>query len=238
MEFVYLESRFLFAGSPLEHEMLEWINRDRLDPISAVNRVGTTLNEGLPIGSISEKSKHTLRWNDKLHNAAESWLNWNMLNGKLTHAWGNSNVMTRVLENGFPAISAVENGGITIGVYLFNESDMERIANSIHNLFVSHAGHRIQLFNEDVREVGISIQTGMWNGQLSEMVFVDMAVKNPIQGDFNEDGFVDSLDFNILVSNYAKRNVSFFDGDLNSDNLIDTIDFNIFAEHYGDIDII
>lgn len=231
-----LESRWHFdAASPLEAQMITWINQDRANPVAATTRVGVTLNQDLPTNYISPDAKHALRWNSLLADVADQWLDFNMQHGLITHDWGDSNVWSRVTGAGYQAIHAVENGGITTSSSIFfGQSSIDRIAKSIHDLFVCHAGHRAQLFDDQTREVGISIKTGVWNGQPAEMVFVEMAARAPISGDFNEDGQVDSLDFNIYIGNYGTTGTPpFSQGNANGDSIIDTLDFNILASNWG-----
>lgn len=234
-----LEARVLFAApTPLEAEMVTWINADRQDPLAAASRVHLTdLNADLPAGTISSAPKHTLRWNNQLADAASAWADWNFAHGTIQHEGDGTNPFSRVTAAGFPAIFVLENGGLTYGLFSTDAYTVRRVAKNIHDQFVGHAGHRTQLFAEDTREVGISIKTGLWNGVLAEIVFVEMATKKPIDGDFNEDGRVDSLDFNVLVQNYGKTNTPLFSqGNANGDSIIDTIDFNIFAGNYGAVD--
>jgi hypothetical protein len=54
-----------------------------------------------------------------------------------------------------------------------------------------------------------------------------------IGGDATLDGTVDSIDFNILSSNFGISNPTWTDGDFTGDGLVDSVDFNIFASNFG-----
>ena len=57
----------------------------------------------------------------------------------------------------------------------------------------------------------------------------------PKQGDINGDGQIDSIDLNILISNYGKSGDAISDrrADLNGDNQVDSIDLNLLISNYG-----
>jgi hypothetical protein len=44
---------------------------------------------------------------------------------------------------------------------------------------------------------------------------------------------VDTLDFNVLASNFGQSGKNFTDGDFNYDQVVDTLDFNLLASNFG-----
>jgi uncharacterized delta-60 repeat protein len=54
-----------------------------------------------------------------------------------------------------------------------------------------------------------------------------------LRGDFNHDGTVNLLDFNILASNFGQSNRTFSQGDANYDGTVNLLDFNIVAGKFG-----
>jgi len=54
-----------------------------------------------------------------------------------------------------------------------------------------------------------------------------------LAGDANRDRSVDTIDFNILASNFGLAGKTFTQGNFNYDNTVDTIDFNILASRFG-----
>ncbi len=165
VRFDNLEQRCLFVYTSypeIASQMVNWINRDRQNPVAAVTRVGTTLNEGLPENYINPSPKHSLRWNDKLAEAASGWADWNFDHRTMQHGTEGSDPYSRAVAVGYQPIHIVENGGLITISYISSDTYVYQKANLIHDLFVAHAGHRAQLFDEDTREVGIAVKTGMW----------------------------------------------------------------------------
>ena len=54
-----------------------------------------------------------------------------------------------------------------------------------------------------------------------------------LQGDANNDGGVNLLDFNLLASNFGQSPRTFAQGDFNYDGLVNLSDFNILATRFG-----
>jgi len=52
-------------------------------------------------------------------------------------------------------------------------------------------------------------------------------------GDANLDTTVDSIDFNLLASNFGAINKHWSDGDFNYDHTVNTTDFNLLASNFG-----
>src|SRR5437773_9186916 len=54
-----------------------------------------------------------------------------------------------------------------------------------------------------------------------------------MNGDANHDRTVDTVDFNILASNFGNTGKIFSEGNFNYDSVVDTIDFNILAARFA-----
>jgi hypothetical protein len=54
-----------------------------------------------------------------------------------------------------------------------------------------------------------------------------------LTADANHDRAVDSIDFNVIASNFGTSGKSFSQGDFNGDATVDTADFNILAANFG-----
>jgi hypothetical protein len=52
-------------------------------------------------------------------------------------------------------------------------------------------------------------------------------------GDANLDDSVDTVDFNLLASNFSGTNKAWSDADFNYDTIVDTVDFNLLASNFG-----
>lgn len=58
-------------------------------------------------------------------------------------------------------------------------------------------------------------------------------VLHPLSGDVNFDGRVNTIDFNILASNFGVSSRNYLQGDLNENGTVDSTDFSIFTSGYG-----
>jgi hypothetical protein len=54
-----------------------------------------------------------------------------------------------------------------------------------------------------------------------------------LQGDANRDRFVNVLDFNILVQNFARTDATFSMADFNGDGIVNVLDFNLLVHNFG-----
>ncbi|MEM9294730.1 MAG: family 16 glycosylhydrolase [Planctomycetota bacterium] len=69
-------------------------------------------------------------------------------------------------------------------------------------------------------------------------IFIDSATLavtlGRLDGDINDDGFVDLLDFDLLAQNYgSSTSAGAAAGDFNNDGVVNLLDFNIFATNFG-----
>ncbi len=53
--------------------------------------------------------------------------------------------------------------------------------------------------------------------------------------DFNRDRVVNSLDFNILISNFGQSGMTFAQGDANYDGTVNGLDYNILSGHFSSV---
>jgi hypothetical protein len=58
-------------------------------------------------------------------------------------------------------------------------------------------------------------------------------IRYTLAGDGNVDGTVDTVDFNVLVSNFSGAGKPWMGGDYNYDNTVDSVDFNLLASNFG-----
>jgi len=58
-------------------------------------------------------------------------------------------------------------------------------------------------------------------------------VTQPLTGDANFDGAVDTRDFNLLAANFGQTGQNWLGGDFNEDGVVNSIDFSLFLGGYG-----
>lgn len=176
--------------TPQEQLMLELINRARMDPAGEAKRLGISLNEGLPGGTISSKPKQVLAGNDDLATAADKHSKWMLTNDTFAHQeTSNTPGFTgvdpddRMKDAGYAFtgnwtwgenIALAGNGGN------ISAADRTKLIIQEHNgLFIdaniSGRGHRLNILNGDFQEIGIGQQIGDYQGSEVSMVTQDFA---------------------------------------------------------------
>ena len=79
-----------------EQYLLELVNRARLDPVGEATRLGISLNDGLPSGTISSDSKQPLASNQYVATAAQNHSQWMLDTDTFSHTGsGGSNAGRR-----------------------------------------------------------------------------------------------------------------------------------------------
>jgi fibronectin type 3 domain-containing protein len=59
------------------------------------------------------------------------------------------------------------------------------------------------------------------------------ATPEPLAGDANHDGVVNTADFQILVANFNNTGIAWEQGDFTGDGVVNALDFNVLASNYG-----
>jgi len=72
---------------------------------------------------------------------------------------------------------------------------------------------------------------GTWRGQTVDGSAV--LISYTLSGDANVDKTVDTVDFNLLASNFSQAGKNWTDADFNFDGVVDTIDFNLLASNFS-----
>ena len=146
--------------SAADQYMLELMNRARLDPAGEAARYGIDLNQGLGPGTITTGSKQVLAPNDLLVSAATQHSMWMIQTDTFSHTGINgTQPWDRASLEGYSWSSIGEN---IAWVGSSGSVDLLSSINALHeNLFLS-AGHRQNLLNDSFREVGVSVETGVF----------------------------------------------------------------------------
>src|SRR5438105_1635685 len=99
-----LEPRWLMAAvypSASEQYLLELVNRARANPAAEAARMGVSLNEGLPSGTISAAAKQPLAWNPNLGDAARRHTQWMFDHDTFTHNEGSATPIAQMRAAGY-----------------------------------------------------------------------------------------------------------------------------------------
>ena len=146
--------------SAADQYMLELMNRARLDPAGEAARYGIDLNQGLAPGTIAAGSRQVLAPNDLLGAAATQHSVWMIQTDTFSHTGLNgTQPWDRASLEGY-GWSAIGENIAWVGTT--GTVDLLSSINTLHeNLFLS-AGHRQNLLNDSFREVGVSVETGVF----------------------------------------------------------------------------
>jgi uncharacterized protein YkwD/Ca2+-binding RTX toxin-like protein len=156
--------------TPQEQLMLELINRARMDPNGEAARYGITLNEGLADGTISSAPKQVLAGSDTLDAAADSHSQWMLAHNIFAHEENGGGTGTnpndRMTAAGYGPINW---WGENISASGRSEAITDALATQLieeqhESLFVDtdvdSRGHRLNILNDNFKEVGIGQQIG------------------------------------------------------------------------------
>jgi Ca2+-binding RTX toxin-like protein len=175
--------------------MLELINRARLDPQAEANRysvLGGNLNEGLAAGTITNTAKQALAFNTQLLTAAQSHTQWMFANNQFSHTGANGlGIGARVTATGYNWQSGGtvgENIAFRGNTGTIDITEATRLEHE--DLFIDTdipgRGHRINILNDNFREIGISVGSGLYtlsgttfNSVLSTQDFGALSGTNP-----------------------------------------------------------
>ncbi len=164
------------ARQPTEFEQfqLELINQARANPNAEVARLASdprwegvpNLNEGLASDTISSESKSPLAFNLSLIDAASDYSDTLLAQDAFGHTFGGTTPESRIISAGYP-LAGPSGTGENIAVSGSTAShpiSRERVEDHHNGLFIDDGvdgrGHRVNLLDEDWREIGIGIREG------------------------------------------------------------------------------
>src|SRR3954470_520378 len=178
-----LESRTLLSTAtptPEEQFMLELINRARATPGVEAQRYKIALNEGLPAHTLSTSARQPLAFNLNLISSARQHSQWILSAKSFSHSGANgSTPNSRMSSAGYLNISAwAENLGWA-GRRLITPAAADMVAELQRRLFVDvnvgARGHRVNMLRDNMKEIGVGVATGDFNGFHSAMATADLA---------------------------------------------------------------
>lgn len=151
------------ALNAYEQLFLELVNRARLDPLAEAARMGISLNDGLPAGTLDGSARQVLAPNALLETAATNHSLWMLAADTFSHTGsGGSSVEGRVRAAGYALTgswSVGENIALTGTTGTVNPA--LAIGQLYGQLFTS-AGHRKNVLNGGFRETGIGNEIGVY----------------------------------------------------------------------------
>ncbi|HEY7119575.1 MAG TPA: CAP domain-containing protein [Tepidisphaeraceae bacterium] len=175
--------RLLSAVYPtnLEQYLVELINRARADPPAEAARYGIDLNEGLVAGTISTTPKQPLAVNPFLTGGARAHSQWMIDTDTFSHTGaGGSDPQDRMTAAGYTFTapwSWAEN--IAWRSFSGGSPTASLIAQLHQDLFVdrnvSDRGHRTNIMDGGLREIGTGFTSGGFQGYTAGMVTTDFA---------------------------------------------------------------
>lgn len=162
--------------------MVELINRARMNPSAEAALYNTSLNEGLPDGSITSDPKQPLAINPALIDSARNHSEWMLQSQTFSHTGdGGSSPDQRMAAAGYQFNTPFE-WAENIAWQSQDAPDSVSTAtlDAIHqNLFVDTSevgrGHRLNMMDPNLQEVGVGAMTGQFMGYNAVMETEDYA---------------------------------------------------------------
>jgi hypothetical protein len=221
----YLEPRRLFATTA-ELAVADQINRDRLDPQSAVDRNGLTLPAGI-------HANPAMTWNDALYADAMDWVTYEASQQDMGHVGpGNTVPLDRAKRYG-DFVYAVEVGGILGPSYSTADPWWTQLALKLENEWIRHTdGHLWVITDPQVQLMGVAIIPGRYGNFDCLYGVADFATLRPSVADVNLDGIVNTADFTVMAQHFGQA-ASWTQGDVTGDGIVNAMDFNAIASDFG-----
>lgn len=140
-----------------EQYLLELINRGRLDPALEAQRYGLGLNAGLPAGTIGTDARQVLAPNTVLNQSAQSHSQWMLDEDVFAHqGLDGSNAGDRIAAAGYELTGAWSWRENLAWSGTTGTIDLADAIESHHEGLYRSEGHRVNTFDEEIKEVGIS----------------------------------------------------------------------------------
>ena len=164
-----LEKRIALTNvTAYEEYFLALINRARQDPVAEATRLGTTLNEGLPAGTLAPGARQPLALNDNLQASIEGHIADELANNYFSHTGSDgSTPVQRINASGYTGWTTVgENLALQYTSGAINL--LQFVTDEYQNLFLDTTevdrGHRVNMVNGSFSEVGSAVQSGKYTG--------------------------------------------------------------------------
>lgn len=197
-----------------EQYMLELINRARQNPLAEASLYGIDLNQGLSSGRISSNSKQPLAFNLKLIDSSRDHSQWMLDTDNFSHTGvGNSSPGDRMKNAGYDFTGSWTWGENIAWQGTTGTPNFTQYITDEHEGLFKSPGHRLNILEENFREIGIGANIGEFNYQ--------------------------SVDYNSVMTtqNFAKSGSSIFLTGVAFDDRILDDDFYTVGEGLGGIEV-
>lgn len=186
--------------SAFEQYMLELINRARADPEAEADRLGVSLNEGLPAGTISSDPKQPLAFNLSLVDAAEGHTAWMIETGVVSNVGANgSTPEDRMVDAGYGAAGTFEFGESVFAVPDAGPVDDPLPVDLGHDLSFTNGDFRDRMLRDEFKEVGLA--PALATQSTGETVETALVVTQDFATRSSTDAFLTGVAFNDTDSN-------------------------------------
>lgn len=149
------------ALTAAEQYLIELINRARLDPRAEADRYGLSLNAGLTTGTISSAAKQVLAPNLNLETASYDHSAWMLEEDIFSHTGvSGSNPGNRMATAGYEFTGSWTWRENLAWVGSTGPISMAEAIEDHHEGLYRSAGHRVNTFAADIREIGIAQVAG------------------------------------------------------------------------------
>jgi hypothetical protein len=180
-----------------EQYLLELVNRARANPLGEVARNSdvSDLNEGLAPGTLNASAKQPLAFNLDLIEASRNHSQWMLDNDVFSHTGaGGSSAGKRMKDAGYDFTGAYTWGENLSWRGTTGTLDLAESVAIQHDGLFDSPGHRTNLMNGDLKEAGLGIITGDFQGYNASMVtqnFAKSGSETFLTGVIYDDGVVD-----------------------------------------------
>ncbi|EWY40228.1 calcium-binding protein [Skermanella stibiiresistens SB22] len=156
----------------LDQYLIELVNRARLDPAAEAARLGIDVNQGLAEGQISLAPKQPLAFNATLGDSALGHAQWMLETDEFSHSG---------VDGSDPGIRMAEAGYEFTGDWRWGENiswrgtigpaeDTTASVSAQHDALFLSASHRVNILQDDFREIGTATPSGEFMNYNAVMV--------------------------------------------------------------------
>lgn len=151
------------AYTAYEQLLLELVNRARMDPLGEAARNGISLNSGLSSNAISATPKQPLAPNNAIVDAARAHSQFMLDVDKFAHTGiGNGTPTSRMQAAGYALKGSWMTGENIAWIGTTGTANMLAFTLGIHDNLFKSPGHRLNLLNDNFRELGTGVVAGQY----------------------------------------------------------------------------